>query len=124
MIKLVTAEEAKREAAKGLKEAIAVSIKKFEYFLSFTFKDIMAWDTYNKDGGADTCGLCQRYCEDCVDCILAKADSACPDFYSQYDLWNDSVYDMRDGEVTTITQFRKETRKMIKILKKLYKENE
>ena len=120
---LVTPAEAKREAAKGLKQAIAVSIKKFECLLLLTCKEIIE---YVPELSESTCGLCWRYGDECGlgsrqwcplktvdDCYLAGSQyKAC------FVQWENIYFQA----TTTITKFRKETRKMIAILKKLYKE--
>ncbi len=129
MIDLVTPEEAKLEAAKGLKEAIAVSLKKFECFLSVTCKDIRA-DELTGKLSSDTCGMCIYHgwtssgnFPDCDECGLCIGEVDC---YMRKSLFQ-QVIDRRDeiheGHANTITAFRKETRKMIKILKQLLKEN-
>ena len=124
---LVTPIEARTEAAKGLKQAIAVSIKKFEPLLLLTCKDIRAWDRYHADMSGATCGLCQYFNPDrfrykCGRCVLKINDCTCYDADSCFDSFNQAFREIRHGNVTTITDFRKKVRKMIKILKKLYKE--
>ena len=121
MIDLVTPEEVKREAAKGLKEAIAVSIKKFDKMLLLTVKDFPEIETF---GAHYTCGLCRYKLirqTACRDCVLCKAGEDCRE-QGQYANWVRAVERIRNETETTIFQFRKETRKMIKILKQLYKE--
>ena len=123
MIDLVTPKEAKREAAKGLKEAIAVSVKKFERFLLLTLKDVRNKRLF---GVGNTCGLCWYDAingeDDCGNCQLENFTGNCFEEGAVYRKWLNENIAIRLGKVTTITQFRKETRKMIKILKQLYKE--
>ena len=126
-MELVTPQEAKREAAKGLKEAIAVGVKKFECLLSLTCNDIRESEI-NLDN--ETCGLCIYYGwlayrlgkPNCKKCILCLADKDCYEQASQFHFVLDARVAIRNETETTTTQFRKETRKMIKILKKLYRE--
>lgn len=122
-MKIVTLKEAKSEAEKGLKQAIAVSIKKFEAFLPLTVQDVRHKRLF---GVGNTCGLCWHdkiFGDDaCGSCLLAIAGDLCFDEGATYRRWLNANISIRTGTETVITGFRKETRKMIKVLKKLYKD--
>ncbi len=114
-MKLLTSSQIRHHATTPCK-ALNISIKHWQQLVEMPAKELRKSDK-TELLGQRVCGLCCYY-TDCLSCVLKNIGKECLNSNSPYHLALGALELWRDGE-TTIDCFRKEAKKMVKILESL-----
>ena len=118
-MKWLTQKQVKAHATTKTK-ALNISIKHWQQIVDATKEEIMEY--FSKEGALTTpelCGLCMYRNQDCKTCLLGGKYHSC-DVPSQYGKVDQLANRLQYNEyVSTFRDFKKEARKMLKLLKSL-----